>query len=139
RARTELQQTTEFLERLLDSTVDGIVASDARGTVILFNKGAEAMLGHAAVDVIGKMHVDAFYPPGGARTVWRLLRSPEHGGPGRLQALRREVLHKTGEIIPVQMSAAVIKEGGRAVATVGIFSDLRERMRIEDKLHSTQE
>jgi PAS domain S-box-containing protein len=139
RQQLELQRTKDFLERLVDGTLDGIIAADPTGTIILFNQGAEQLLGYAAEDVLGKMHVTALYPDGGAREVMRMLRSHEHGGPGRLRAIRRDVLHRSGEMIPVQMSAVTIEEGGRLNATVGIFSDLRERMRIEGQLLSTQE
>ena len=44
----ELQRTKDFLERLIDSTVDGIVAADLRGRVILFNKGAARLTGWTA-------------------------------------------------------------------------------------------
>src|SRR6185369_15679031 len=35
----ELRQTKDFLERLIDSTVDGIIASDLAGHVMIFNQG----------------------------------------------------------------------------------------------------
>ena len=38
----ELRKTKEFLERLIDSTVDAIIAADMRGNIILFNQGAGA-------------------------------------------------------------------------------------------------
>ena len=38
----ELRKTKEFLERLIDSTVDGIIAADIRGQVVLFNRGRRA-------------------------------------------------------------------------------------------------
>src|SRR5690606_11644115 len=36
----ELRSTKEFLERLIDSTVDAIIAADLHGQIILFNQGA---------------------------------------------------------------------------------------------------
>lgn len=39
----ELQKTKEFQERLIDSSVDAIIASDMKGRIILFNKAAEAI------------------------------------------------------------------------------------------------
>ncbi len=48
KARTladELQQTTDFLERLIDSSVDAIIAADMKGRIILFNKAAEEICG----------------------------------------------------------------------------------------------
>ena len=134
RFQGELQRTKEFLEKLIESSVDGIVAADLKGRIILFNKGAEALLGYAAPEAVGSLHVTGLYPDGGAHEVMRMLRSEQFGGAGRLTAHRREILHKDGTRIPVQMSAAVIKEGDEEIASVGIFTDLRERLRTEEKL-----
>jgi signal transduction histidine kinase len=46
---------------------------------------------------------------------------------------------REGEEIPVAVSASIIYDGDREVATCGIFTDLRERMRIEERLAQTQE
>jgi len=136
----ELRRTTEFLERILNSTVDGIIAADLRGTILLFNQGAERICGHKAVDVIGKMSVRRLYPPGVAEGVMRLIRSAEHGGGGRLEPVRRDLLSLTREKIPVSISAALVfDDEGREIATVGIFSDLRDRLRMEERLATAQE
>ena len=136
----ELRRTTDFLERILNSAVDGIIAADLRGTVLLFNHSAERICGYRATDVIGKMSVKQLYPPGVAQEIMRLLRqsNPERGG--RLEPVRRDLQSVTGERIPVSISAAlVVDDGGREIATVGIFSDLRERLRMEERLASAQE
>src|SRR4029079_15302256 len=39
----ELRSTKEFLERLIDSAVDAIIAGNVRGQIILFNQGAERL------------------------------------------------------------------------------------------------
>jgi PAS domain S-box-containing protein len=136
----ELRRTTEFLERILNSTVDGIIAADLKGTILLFNQGAERICGHHAIDVIGKMSVRKLYPTGVAEEVMRLVRSAEHGGGGRLEPVRRDLITITGERVPVSISAALVfDDEGREIATVGIFSDLRERIRMEERLASATE
>jgi PAS domain S-box-containing protein len=136
----ELRRTSEFLNRILNSAVDGIIAATLRGTIVLFNHGAERICGYRAADVIGKMSVKRIYPPGVAHEVMRLIRSAEHGGGGRLETVRRELLSATGERVPVSISAAlVLDDDGREIATVGVFSDLRERLRMEERLASAQE
>lgn len=136
---TELRKTKDFLERLIDSTVDAIVASDIDGVVVLFNQGAERIMGYAAEDIVGKVHVSQLYPEGVARNIMRMLRSSSYGGIGRLEQTRRELLTAHGELVPVNMTASIVYEEGDEVATVGIFSDLRERIRIEQRLLQAQE
>lgn len=130
----ELRQTTDFLERLVDSSVDAIIAADMKGTIILFNKAAEAICGFSAADVIGKLHVTKLYPEGTARDIMAKLRSPDFGGPGRLSTSRVEIVSRTGERIPVNMTASILYEGKRETATVGIFTDLRDRLNLERRL-----
>jgi PAS domain S-box-containing protein len=136
----ELRRTSEFLNRILNSTVDGIIASNMRGTILLFNQGAERICGYKAVDVIGRMSVRRLYPPGIAREVMRLIRSAEHGGGGRLEPVRRHLMTADGQKVPVSISAALVYDDERReIATVGIFSDLRERLHMEERLASAQE
>ncbi len=135
----ELRATKDFLERLIDSTVDAIVAADMRGNVILFNQGADRLFGYQADDVIGKIPVWRLYDEGVPRQIMRMLRSTSHGGVGHLEQTRREIKGKSGDLVPVNMTASIIYEDGKEVATVGIFSDLRDRIRIEQRLLQAQE
>lgn len=135
----ELRSTKEFLERLIDSTVDAIIAADFKGQIILFNQGAERLFGYRARDVIGKKPVWELYDTGGARQIMRMLRSTSYGGVGRLEQTRREVRIASGETVPVSMTASIVYEGEREVATVGILTDLRERIRMEQRLLDAQQ
>jgi PAS domain S-box-containing protein len=135
----ELRSTKEFLERLIDSTVDAIIAADLRGQIILFNQGAERLFGYRARDVIGKLAVWELYEAGGAKQVMRMLRSTSYGGVGRLEQTRREVRTASGEIVPVSITASTLYERDREVATVGILTDLRERIRMEQRLLDAQQ
>jgi PAS domain S-box-containing protein len=136
---TELRSTKEFLERLIDSASDAIVATDVNGQVILFNKGAENLFKMQAADVVGNLYFEDLYPAGAAARVMEELRGPEGGGVGRLKAARKEVLNDNQERVPVSLSANLIYEDGREVGTVAIISDLRERLRIEQRLAQAQE
>ncbi len=135
----ELRSTKEFLERLIDSTVDAIIAADMRGSIILFNQGAERLFGYRAADVIGKLPVWELYEDGGANQIMKMLRSTSYGGVGRLEQTRREVRIANGEIVPVSMTSSLVYEGEREAATVGILTDLRERIRMEQRLLDAQQ
>ncbi|MFW6051443.1 MAG: PAS domain S-box protein [Myxococcota bacterium] len=136
----ELRKTKEFLESLIDTSVDGIIAADMKGTIILFNKGAERIYGHRAEEVIGKLNARQLYPNDGAREVMKMLRSPQYGGEGKLNPIRMEALDAEGRTVPITISAAIIyNERGEPAATCGIFIDLREKLRIEERLAQAQE
>ena len=136
----ELARTKDFLESLIDASVDAIIAADLHGTVLLFNKGAERIYGRRAVDVVGQVHVRELYPPGGAEEVMRMIRAPQHGGPGRLESVRFDALDAAGALVPIHMSAAlIVDDEGDPLASVGIFTDLRERLRVEQRLAHAQQ
>jgi PAS domain S-box-containing protein len=118
--------------------VDGIIAADMKGNIFVFNKGAEALTGHTAEEVIGKIHITQIYPEGVAKEIMKKLRSPEYGGVGKFIPSQLTVLNKAGEEIPIQLSATLIYDGeGKEVASVGIFTDLRARINMEKRLQET--
>jgi PAS domain S-box-containing protein len=137
--QADLVQTRNFLQSLIDASVDAIVAADMRGKIILFNEGAQRLYGHRAQDALHKMSARELYPGDGAREVGRMLRSKAHGGVGRLEPVRMEALDKQGNVFPISLTAATIYENGKAVATFGIFTDLRDRVRVEQQLAQAQE
>jgi PAS domain S-box-containing protein len=134
----ELRRTTEFLERVIDSSVDAIVSSDMTGRVLIFNRAAARIFGYEPADVVGRLSVERLYPEGVARKVMRKIRSPEHGGPYRLEDYRVDMMGSRGETIPVNISAALIMDNDKPIGSVGIFTDVREKLRMEARLSSAQ-
>ena len=47
-ANAEIQETKRYLTRLIESSPDAIIATDKLGNVVLFNEGAETLLGYRA-------------------------------------------------------------------------------------------
>lgn len=139
RTRAELVSTRNFLQSLIDASVDAIVAADLSGTIVLFNRGAERLYGYEAKDVLHKMSVEKLYPGDGAREVMRMLRSRKHGGVNRLGPIRIDAVDAKGAVFPISLTAAVILESGKPKASFGIFTDLRERVRVETELQRVQE
>ena len=138
RIQDELKKTKDFLENVIQSSADAIVAADISGTILIFNAGAEAITGYERDEVIGKMNVEKLYPAGVAREIMRRLRSPRFGGVGRYESGMHELLGNDGTPIPIGLAAALIEDEGKAIATVGIFQDLRERIRMEEELARAQ-
>jgi signal transduction histidine kinase len=89
--------------------------------------------------VIGKLSVERLYPSGVARQVMRRIRGAEYGGPRRLEDYRVDMMGSRGETIPVKLSAALILDGEKAIGSVGIFTDIREQLRMESSLQTAQE
>jgi PAS domain S-box-containing protein len=140
RMEKELKEANDFLMNLIESSVDGIIVTDMKGDILIFNKGAEDLLGYKSEEVVGKMHIRNIYPPGVAKEVMDKLRSPEFGGLGKLTSFPIIHKRKDGELVEGDLSASIIyDENGNEIASVGIFKDLRERLRIERELQKMQE
>ncbi|HVE83994.1 MAG TPA: PAS domain S-box protein, partial [Myxococcales bacterium] len=134
----ELRHTKEFLERLIDSSVDAIIAADLAGKIILFNKGAEQVTGYTAEEALSRLNIRDLYPAGVSSEVMTRLRSNDEGGRGRLTVTRQELINKKGERVPVNMTAAILYEGERETATVGVYTDLRDKLQLERKLSDAE-
>ncbi len=130
----ELLKTKDFLQRIIDSSVDAIVSADLRGRILLANPAAERIYGIPVHQLIGQ-NLRSRYPEGVAHDVMRLIRV----GGGRVENLRADLLNVDGERVPVSLSAALIYEGETPVGSVGIFTDLREKVRMEQRLAQAQE
>jgi len=135
----ELTRTKEFLQRVIDSSVDAIVSADMEGNVLLFNPAAERTYGYEQNEVVGRMNVANLYPEGVAHEIMRLIRSNERGAEGVVEDYETELLGKDGVRIPVSLSASLIIHRGRAIGSVGIFTDLRAKKRIEEQLENAQQ
>jgi two-component system, NtrC family, sensor kinase len=135
----QLYNANSFLNNIIRSSADGIVVVDDEGKVLIFNEGAERILGYSAEEMIGqKIALSKIYRPDVAREIMRLMRSSDYGPPGKVNALRVTLTRKDGEEVPVSFSSAIIRKDDREIASVGIFSDLRERMRIRRELEEAK-
>jgi two-component system NtrC family sensor kinase len=136
----ELKEAHDFLNKVVMSSPNAILATDMKGDIILWNRAAEEILGYEAEEVIGKMNIKQIYPEGMAQRVMKMMRSPEYGEKGRLRSYPIVHVRRDGKIVEGNLSAAIISDArGNEIAQVGIFVDLKERLEMEAKLRNTQE
>lgn len=133
-ANVELEKAYQFRENLIENSPDAIVGIRKGGQIVIFNSAAEKLLGYRKAEVIGKMSIVDVYLPGVAKQIMKDLRSNDFGGRGILQKRELLLLAKNGEEIPVYMSAAILYDEGKEAGSVGIFTDLREKQKLERQL-----
>jgi len=138
RLENELKRSNAFLRNLIMSSVDGVIASDMKGRILIFNEATSQASGYSIEEALTSLNIRNFYPADGAREIMRKLRSEDFGGKGKLQATEVECLAKDGSLVPIHLSAAIVYEGEKEVATVGFFYDLREKIAMENRLQKTQ-
>lgn len=133
-----INRSNAFLKNLILSSVDGVIAADKNGKILIFNAASAEISGYSIDEALNTLNIRDVYPDGGAYEVMRKLRSEEFGGKGKLKSLQVNVRKKTGEEIPISLNAAIVYEGNKEVATIGFFHDLRESIRIKQELEKTQ-
>jgi two-component system sensor kinase FixL len=123
---------------VIASAVDGIVVIDAKGRIEAFNPAAERLFGYKEREVLG-------------RNVTVLMPSPyrdEHDaylsryletGLAKIIGIGREVtgLRRDGTQFPLHLSVGEMSLGGERKFT-GILHDLTERVRLDERLRSSE-
>jgi len=118
----ELRRQIE--DKLIESSVDGVVVADPEGKILVFNKGAETILGYSAEEAVGKMSIRDIYS----------------GCRGKMSSFPLLMRRKDGELIESEFSASIAyDEQGNESVTVGVFKDLREKRGMERELRRTRE
>ncbi len=129
----EIERMHNFQTKMIQTSSDGIIASDRQGNILIFNAGAEKILGYRQEEVVGKIKVQELYPPRQAGHILKKILSSDFGGPGHLINFETTVFSKTGEPIPVELSATLIGDDQNTSAVVGFFRDLRERRLLQER------
>lgn len=134
----QLQRTNAFLRNLILSSIDGVIAADKEGKIIIFNSVAEEISGYTRDEALDGLNIRDIYPDGLPYQIMNRLRSDEHGGKGKLRSYHVKVVNKDGKTIPIRLNAAVIYEEENEIATIGFFHDLREEQKIKTELEKAQ-
>jgi two-component system NtrC family sensor kinase len=130
----EVQKSQVFLQNVIQSAADGIVVVDTKGGVLLFNEGMERLTGYTAEEIMEWGHLSKFYNMDLAKENMNLMRSDQHGPVGKLNPVSMSITGRGGEEIPVTLSASIIKINGAEVGSVGVFTDMREILRMRKDL-----
>lgn len=136
----KLREAHDFLNMIIQSSPNAIMAADMKGNIIIWNRASEETLGYKSEETIGRMNITNVYPEGMAKEIMEKMRSPEYGGVGKLRSYPMVYVRRDGKIVEGDLSAAIVYDAkAKEVASVGIFVDLEERLEMERKLRQTQE
>ncbi|MEJ2157124.1 MAG: ATP-binding protein [Desulfobacteraceae bacterium] len=134
----KLERSHAFLRNLIQSALDGVISADRTGKIIMFNDAAAQITGFSTKEAMAQLHISQLYPEGVAYDVMGRLRSDKYGGKGKLKSFHVDVVTRRGDLIPISLDAAIVYEKGREVASIGIFHDLREELRMKAELEKAQ-
>lgn len=130
----ELKKTFSFQKNLIESSMDGILGCNEKGTVVTFNKSMEQMLGFSRDDVLNKMSFGQFFDPEEEKRFQEKLADEKYGGENRLFLHETALKDCSEHRIPVQVSATVLFDLNKKAGLVCFFRDLREIHRLEQEV-----
>jgi PAS domain S-box-containing protein len=123
-----------YFERLLESSLDIVIAIDRKGQIIFYNDGARKTLGYTSAEMYGQPVTKVYAGLAEARKVMAALRSEEFGEKGKVKNFETMLVAKSGEQIPATISGSIIyDETGAEIGSIGFLKDLRE-IRRRDRL-----
>ncbi len=130
----EVERSKTLFQKVIESTVDGIVMVDMKGNVLIFNQGMERLTGYSADEIINRGHLSTFYDMDTAKENMMKMRSDHYGPPGKLNPTSMSIVTRDGEEIPVTLSASIVTIDGEEVGSVGVFRDMREVLEMRREL-----
>ncbi len=138
-AERQLAASEAHLRGVLDATHDAIIVIDDHGIVLSFNRGAEAMFGLDAPDVIGR-NVSLLVPSPHRENHDEYLREYRETGASRIVGKEREfeAERSDGSRFPIALRVNEMEESGRR-RFIGVIHDITERKQKEQALKQAKE
>ena len=127
----ELKSREAFVKNLIQNSLDGIIATDASGTIVVFNRGAMDITGYVDSDIIGRLSYRDILPEGSDAPLREAFLGHRYGPPGKIIHMETHLLATSAEAVPVRLSGTLLYEDNREVGSVVFVQDLREIHRLE--------
>lgn len=133
-AEKDKKEARIYLENVFNTSVDGIIVTDADGTVSMVNQAVENMFGYARDEILGKSTLllrpeGAEYEEKGLEFIASLLEN------GVIRGIERTWQRRDGSPIEIEINAALLKDTeGEIIGAVGSIRDISERKWAEAKV-----
>jgi PAS domain S-box-containing protein len=129
-----LSSSAVRLQAVVDTAVDGIIATDERGTIATVNPAVQRLFGYAPEELIGR-NVRVLMPEPYRAEHDGYLKRYRRTGERRIIGIGREVTgrRKDGSVFPIELTVAEARIDGKRLFT-GILRDVSERKQHEAAL-----
>ncbi|MFA5055223.1 MAG: PAS domain S-box protein [Dehalococcoidia bacterium] len=135
KAEDALRKSEEKYRDLVEKEKDVIFSVDALGFITSINPAVRNW-GYTVDEVQGKNFIELIPEDWREKTAIELQNALLASG--ELMAETR-VVHKSGEVLPIEYSAMIIKEGDQYAGVQGIVRDISERKKAEEALRQSEE
>ncbi len=132
RLHDKVQRTSSYLQTIIESSGQAIIAVDLQGRILLWNRGAETIYGWSKAEALGSVlpMVPEWERAEAPRTMARMVQTGETVYNVEVQRLRKD-----GTLIPVMVTGAPIRDtDGHIVGIVGISTDMTDKKRLDEEL-----
>ena len=125
----EFVRSDRLVEEILNAALDAIIAIDADGRVLAFNRAAEEIFGYTAEEALGRPLADLIVPPSLRAAHWAGLVRMKAAGRPRLLGRRVELIamRADGSEFPVELVVTRISHEPALFA--GFIRDTSEQKR----------
>jgi two-component system cell cycle sensor histidine kinase/response regulator CckA len=122
-------------EAFFQCASDGMFIADlATGNLLAANPQAGILVGRPCPELVGLHHL-LLHP---ADLHEELRAAFGRCAAGAALPVETEVLHRDGSRIPVEIAASLVPVPGGAAQLLGIFRDIRERVRLQEQLRQSE-
>lgn len=135
RLETALKAEGDYLQSVMDSSVDGIIVTSDMGFILNFNRAAEKMFGYGANEIMGKnisvlMSHDS--PLHDNKRISDYLHNLDSGTSGARKEVEGQ--RKDGRVFPMEMALSLLVHDDSEIYFVGLLKDITERKTMEAEL-----
>lgn len=131
-AEDALKQQADIIDQLQES----VIATDMKGNIILWNKGAERLYGYTEQEVLGRSISFTYVAEDHEKLTNEFIRLIKEKGSAEFEARR---IKRTGEVFFVHISTSAYRNvDGEIVGMLGCSTDITRRKALEERLNRAE-
>ncbi len=127
----------ESLFNIFQTIPDAVCLIDPEWKVRFWSHGAEIMFGYNADEIVGESIALIIPPDIAQKEITHCIH--ELDTKGEMSGYQTERVTKDGRIIPIELSAVILKRGEAIRGYASIMRDMRERKQVERRLRESEE
>jgi PAS domain S-box-containing protein len=134
RLETALKAESDYLQAIMNSSVDGIIVMGRNGVIMDFNRAAEHIFGYSSGEIVGQ-NISAIIPrhfsSGSYENLEVYLDNINYVPFGMNKDIQGK--RKNGEMFPLEIAMSQLNHNDE-ILFVGLLKDITERKLMEDEL-----
>jgi len=133
----EVERSRSLLASIVTNSDEAIMGLDTEGLVVIWNRGAQLLLGYRPEEILGK-HVSVIVPVDHRQEIERVFENLRGGNPtARFETVR---LSSDGQLVAVAITVSPVRnETGEITGTSAVLHDIRKGVEAEVKLKESEE